>query len=82
MGSTGLPKTAQLVPLSAAFGSRWIQAVMRKMEDSIELTDGTVTLRRYRAEDAEPIYPAVRESIEEISPKGMGVRPTQLTALQ
>ena len=41
---------------------------MRKMEDSIELTDVTVTLRRYRAEDAEPIYRAVRESIEEISP--------------
>ncbi len=47
-------------------------SVMRKMEYSIELTDVTVTLRRYRAEDAEPIYRAVRESIEEISPKDMG----------
>ena len=37
------------------------------MEDSIELTDGTVTLRRYRAEDAEPVYQAVRESMREIS---------------
>ena len=41
---------------------------MRKMEDSIELTDGTVTLRRSRAEDAESIYQAVQESIGEISP--------------
>jgi len=38
------------------------------MEDNIELTDGTVTLRRYRSEDTEPIYRAVRESIGEISP--------------
>ena len=41
---------------------------MRKMEDRIELSDGTVTLRRYREEDAEPVYRAVRESIREISP--------------
>jgi RimJ/RimL family protein N-acetyltransferase len=41
---------------------------MSKMEDRIELSDGTVTLRRYREEDAEPVYRAVRESIREISP--------------
>ena len=38
------------------------------MEDNIKLTVGRVTLRRYRPEDAEPVYQAVRESIEEISP--------------
>ena len=32
------------------------------------MTDGAVTLRRYREEDAESIYQAVRESIREISP--------------
>ena len=43
-------------------------SLMRKMEDRIELSDGRVTLRRYREEDAEPVYRAVRESIREISP--------------
>ena len=38
------------------------------MEKSSKLTDGKVTLRRYREEDAVPIYKAVRESIREISP--------------
>ncbi len=41
---------------------------MKQMDNSIELTDSKVTLRRYRTEDAEPIYQAVRESIKEISP--------------
>ena len=38
------------------------------MEEKIELTDGTVALRRYRPEDADPVYQAVRESIREIFP--------------
>lgn len=51
-------------------GASWLAGSFgdEKMEESIKLTDGTVTLRRYRAEDAEPVYLAVRESIGEISP--------------
>ena len=46
-------------------GASWLAGSFgdEKMEESIKLTDGTVTLRRYRAEDAEPVYLAVRESI-------------------
>lgn len=38
------------------------------MPDRFKLSDGSVTLRRYRKEDAGPIYHAVRESINEVSP--------------
>lgn len=33
----------------------------------IELSDGAVTLRKYREEDAESVFLAVRESLNEIS---------------
>src|SRR5207302_10862090 len=36
--------------------------------DQIELTDGIVSIRKYREGDAELLYRAVRESISEISP--------------
>lgn len=42
--------------------------MQKKIPDGINLSDGAVALRRYRIEDAEPIYHAVRESINEISP--------------
>ena len=37
------------------------------VKQDIQLTDGFVTLRPYRAEDSEAMYEAVRESIPEIS---------------
>jgi ribosomal-protein-serine acetyltransferase len=40
---------------------------MREMENISELTNSVLTLRRYRREDAESIYRAVRESVAEIS---------------
>ena len=41
---------------------------MKKIQQTIKLSDGAVTLRKYRKEDAEQIFDAVRESINEISP--------------
>ena len=38
------------------------------MDEYPELTDGHIRLRRYHQEDAEPIYQAVRESMDEVSP--------------
>jgi RimJ/RimL family protein N-acetyltransferase len=34
----------------------------------VELTDGVVTLRAFRVEDAAPLYEAVRESLAELTP--------------
>ena len=41
---------------------------MKPPTAGIELSDGAVTLRKYREEDAESVFLAVRESLNEISP--------------
>ena len=41
---------------------------IRAMENKVQLTDGSITLRPYRLSDAEPLYEAVRESLPELLP--------------
>jgi RimJ/RimL family protein N-acetyltransferase len=38
------------------------------MENKVQLTDGSITLRPYRLSDAEPLYEVVRESLPELLP--------------